>query len=41
MARIADLIVDVLQDRRPVADVTADVIDLRRSFPKLQYCFTD
>jgi glycine hydroxymethyltransferase len=39
MARIADLIVDVLRERRPVADVRRDAVDLRRSFPTLQYGF--
>ena len=39
MARIADLMVDVLAERRPVAAVKQDAIDLRRSFPVLQYCF--
>lgn len=39
MAVIADLIIDVVRDRRPLAAVTADVIDLRRSFPTLGYCF--
>jgi glycine hydroxymethyltransferase len=41
MAVIADLIVDVLRDRRPLDAVTTDVIGLRRSFPTLGYCFTD
>lgn len=39
MAAIADLIVDVLEDRRPVSAVKQDAIDLRRAFPVLHYCF--
>jgi glycine hydroxymethyltransferase len=39
MARIADLMVDVLRDQRPVEAVRQDAVDLRRSFPVLQYCF--
>jgi len=39
MARIADVIVEVLQERRPVEAVKRDAIDLRRSFPTLHYCF--
>lgn len=39
MARIADLIADVLFERRTVADVRGDAVDLRRSFPTLRYCF--
>lgn len=39
MARIATLIADVLQGRRLAAQVKQDAIDLRRSFPTLQYCF--
>lgn len=39
MARIADLMVDVLQERRPVEAVRRDAVDLRRSFPTLRYCF--
>ena len=39
MARIADLIVDVLDERRAAETVQQDVIALRRSFPALRYCF--
>lgn len=39
MTRIAGLIVDVLQERRPVEAVQRDAGDLRRSFPTLHYCF--
>nr|MBA3449802.1 serine hydroxymethyltransferase [Chloroflexia bacterium] len=39
MARIADLIVDVLEQRRPDEAVKGDVVDLRRSFPTLRFCF--
>ncbi|MCI1748515.1 MAG: aminotransferase class I/II-fold pyridoxal phosphate-dependent enzyme [Acidipropionibacterium sp.] len=39
MATIADLIVDVLEERRPVSAVKQDVTDLRRAHPSLHYCF--
>ena len=39
MARIADLIVDVLDERRPVGAVKKDVVELRASFPTLGYCY--
>ena len=39
MARIADLVADVLHDRRPIAAIKSDAIELRRAFPTLQYCF--
>ena len=39
MARIADLIADVLRGCRPAADVKHDAVDLRRSFPALRFCF--
>ena len=39
MARIADLIVDVLEERRSVEDVRGDAVELRESYPTLQYCF--
>jgi glycine hydroxymethyltransferase len=39
MALIAELIADVLCDRRSAEHVREDVVSLRRSFPKLQYCF--
>lgn len=39
MVTIADLIVDVLEERRPVSAVKADVIELRHAFPTLHYCF--
>ncbi len=39
MARITDLIVDVLKECRPVEAVQRDAGDLRRSFPTLHYCF--
>jgi glycine hydroxymethyltransferase len=39
MARIAELIADVLHGRRAPGLVQADVIALRRSFPTLHYCF--
>ncbi|MDQ3693028.1 MAG: aminotransferase class I/II-fold pyridoxal phosphate-dependent enzyme [Chloroflexota bacterium] len=39
MARIADLMVDVVQERRSASAIKQDAIDLRRSFPELRYCF--
>ncbi|MCC6314558.1 MAG: serine hydroxymethyltransferase [Thermomicrobiales bacterium] len=39
MARIADLMADVLHERRGSAAVRADAIELRRAFPTLQFCF--
>ena len=39
MARIADLIADVLHGSRAPGDVQAGRDRLRRSFPTLQYCF--
>jgi len=39
MARIADLIADVLFARRGVDAVRRDAVDLRRAFPTLHYCF--
>ncbi|MFN8590572.1 MAG: serine hydroxymethyltransferase [Thermomicrobiales bacterium] len=41
MQRIADLIADVLFERRSVDSVRRDAIALRRSFPRLQFCFHD
>lgn len=41
MARIADLIADLLHGRRAAAEVQRDAVDLRRSFPTLQYCFPE
>jgi glycine hydroxymethyltransferase len=40
MLHIADLIADVIHNRRPFATVATDVIELRRSFPTLHYCFS-
>lgn len=40
MARIADLIADVVHGRRAAAAVRQDAIDLRRAFPTLQFCFS-
>jgi glycine hydroxymethyltransferase len=39
MDRIADLIADVLMARREASAVKRDVVDLRGSFRKLQYCY--
>lgn len=39
MARIADLIADILHGRRDPAPVQHDIIALRRAFPTLRYCF--
>ncbi len=39
MARIADLIADVLHERRSPAEVQPDAVALRHAFPELHYCF--
>jgi glycine hydroxymethyltransferase len=39
MARIADLIADLLHGRRSPEAVRQEAIALRRAFPELQYCF--
>jgi glycine hydroxymethyltransferase len=39
MSVIADLIVDVLEQRKPVDAVKKQVTELRKAFPNLQYCF--
>jgi glycine hydroxymethyltransferase len=39
MALVAQLMTDVLFERRSAEHVREDVISLRRSFPQLQYCF--
>jgi hypothetical protein len=39
MSRIADLIVDVIEERRSIEDVRRDAVNLRRSFPVLRYGF--
>lgn len=39
MTTIADLIVDVLEDRRPVAAVKREVVELRQAHRTLRYCF--
>ena len=39
MALIAELITDLLFSRRSEEHVREDVMSLRRSFPRLQYCF--
>lgn len=39
MEVVADLIVDVLEDRRKIDEVKKDVLELRHSFPDLHYCF--
>jgi glycine hydroxymethyltransferase len=41
MARIADLIADVVHGRRGMAEVRRDAIELRKSFLKLQFCFPE
>ncbi|MFT8636602.1 MAG: aminotransferase class I/II-fold pyridoxal phosphate-dependent enzyme [Pseudoclavibacter sp.] len=41
MNAIADLIVDVLEDRRPIAAVKRDATNLRQAHQVLQYCFPD
>jgi glycine/serine hydroxymethyltransferase len=39
MARIADLIAELLHGRRSPEAVRQEAIALRRAFPELQYCF--
>jgi glycine hydroxymethyltransferase len=39
MGYIADLIVDVLTGSRTPTEVQRDAVELRRAFPKLQYCY--
>jgi len=39
MEAIADLMVDVITGRRSPESVRPQVIELRRAFPRLQYCF--
>ncbi len=39
MAHIANLVVDVLDGRCATEAVRQDAIELRRSFPTLQFCF--
>jgi len=40
VARIADIVVDVLAERRPIQAVKRGAVDLRRTYPVLQYCFS-